>query len=372
MFEYTGHMRHVSSAAAHCGSAVASVAVLIPAYQPDRRLLLLVRSLLELSFPAIIVVDDGSGSGHAWVFEELAKDSRTCVLRHPANLGKGRALKTGLSYFLTHFPAFSGVVTCDADGQHAPEDVAAAAGTLESSPSKLVIGSRRFSGSVPLRSRLGNSLTRYVFALSTGRLLSDTQSGLRAMPRQMIPRLLELAGDRYEYEMNVLAEAAGTHGLVEVPIQTIYLDGNRSSHFSPVWDSMKIYFVLLRFGLSSLLAAGIDFIVFTAVFWATGNLLASLITGRVSSLVNFFLNRGFVFASRGAVASALLRYYALVVVVAAASYSGIAFLTQHAGMQVLPSKLWVESFLWLVSFSMQRAFVFRRRQEPRAHLLDRA
>jgi glycosyltransferase involved in cell wall biosynthesis len=337
---------------------VSGIAVLIPAWQPDRHLLQLVSSLLALSFPAVIIVNDGSEPDRDWIFEELARDPRVRVVRHAVNLGKGRALKTGLNVFLNHYGDFAGLVTCDADGQHTPEDIRATADGIHATPGKLIIGSRRFKADMPLRSRFGNTITKYVFAGLTGRKLGDTQSGLRGIPGQIVPRLLRLEGERYEYEMNFLADAAQTCGIVEVPIEAIYIDGNRSSHFNPVWDSMKIYFVLLRFYFSSLIAAGIDFVVFAITFWLTADVLISMITGRVSSLANFFLNRRFVFNSGGALASSLGRYYALVVLIAVASYGGIQFLSRTVGMNVLASKILVETMLSLVSFSVQRTFVF--------------
>ena len=338
--------------------ATGGIAVLIPAWQPDHNLPQLVTSLLELSFPAIIIVNDGSDADRERIFEELQELPPVRIVRHGANLGKGRALKTGMAYFLTHYRDYSGIVTCDADGQHRAADVLATAETLRSARGRLVLGSRRFETSVPFRSRVGNALTKYLFAAVTGKRLADTQSGLRGIPIQIVPWLLRLSGERYEYEMNVLAGAAARCGIVEVPIETIYLAGNRSSHFHPVWDSMRIYVVLARFYLSSLIAAGIDFAVFTLVFWITADVLLGVLAGRVSSLPNFFLNRRFVFTSDGLVRSALCRYYALVLVIAAASYSGIHWFTRTFGMNVPASKVLVETALSLVSFSAQRAFVF--------------
>jgi glycosyltransferase involved in cell wall biosynthesis len=337
------------------------VAVLIPVWQPGRDLVDLVSSLLALSFPAVIVVNDGSDSDRDAIFEEIRKDGRVRILSHAVNLGKGRALKTGLNEFLNQYPGFSGLVTCDADGQHRPGDVLLVAEAMETSPGVLILGSREFKPGIPLRSRFGNILTKYVFALLTGRKLGDTQSGLRGIPKQTIPKLLRLDGEGYEFEMNVLAEAANSCGIAEVPIETVYIDGNRSSHFNPVWDSMRIYFVLVRFYLSSLVSTGIDFVVFTIVFWATANLPASMIAGRVSSLANFFLNRRFVFSSSDGLAFALGRYYVLVALIALASYSGIRLLSGNLGMNVLVAKVLVETCLSLVSFSLQRTFVFDSR-----------
>jgi glycosyltransferase involved in cell wall biosynthesis len=336
-----------------------NIAVLIPAWQPDQQLSELATSLLTFGFGAILIVNDGSGPLHAEVFAALANDSRIRIIPHAINLGKGRALKTGFNEFLTLYPDFAGVVTCDADGQHRPSDVASVALELQVTPNKLILGCRKFTGPVPARSRFGNTVTNYVFAILTGKKLTDTQCGLRGIPRSIIPRLMRLEGERYEYEMNVLADAAGSCGVVEVPIETVYLNGNRSSHFNPVLDSMRIYFVLMRFFLSSLISAGIDFLVFTAVFWLTHSLAASVVAGRVSSLANFFLNRKFVFSNQSNLFAALTKYYVLVAVMGVASYSGINFLSEVVGLHVLVAKLLVETLLWVVGFAIQRTFVFR-------------
>ncbi len=341
-----------------------NIAVLIPAWQPDRVLIDLVVRLLEFDFGAIIIVNDGSGPSYEHVFQELcehapeASRARVHVVRHAVNLGKGRALKTGLNYFLNSFPDAIGIVTADADGQHSAEDILAVARQLEHDRLHLVLGSRRFQGEIPLRSRIGNTITRHVFSVLTGTSLSDTQSGLRGIPTELIPTVLRLDGERYEYEMNVLTHAAHSSGIAEVPIEAIYLDGNRSSHFNPIWDSMRIYFILLRFAASSLVAAGIDFVVFALVLWMTSNVLTSMIAGRVSTLVNFALNRRFVFNSGGGVVAPLMKYYALAALVGVAAYFSIQFLSGTLGFNVLVAKVLAESVLWLGSFSAQRIFIF--------------
>jgi len=225
--------------------SLARVAVLIPAWDPDRTLIPLVASLLELGFGAIIVVDDGSSSSE--IFSELKPLDRVHMLRHAINLGKGRALKSGINYFLCDFPAFDVLVTADADGQHAAADIARVATAALRNSTKAVLGSRGFVKDVPLRSRIGNGFTCRIFALVTGVRLIDTQTGLRAFPRSMLPSLLVLEGERYEYEMNVLTYICRTGSKpLEVPIETIYFEGNKSSRFNPIRDSMSIYFVLAR------------------------------------------------------------------------------------------------------------------------------
>jgi len=337
-----------------------SIAVLIPSWRPEPVLLALAEGLQRAGIEHIFVVDDGSGRDFDALFDAI-RHAGLPVLAHAVNLGKGRALKTGFNHLLLEHATLRGVVTADADGQHTIEDILAVARTLLTSDATPTLGVRTFAGAVPWRSRVGNTLTRVIFAFVTGVRVGDTQTGLRGLPLSLLPELMGLDGERYEYEMTMLAHLCrGGAKPVEVPIQTVYLDGNRSSHFNPVWDSMRIYFVLARFFLSSILAAGVDFAGFSLAFAVTHNVAASVAFGRLSSLVNFALNRRFVFHNRGSVASALWRYYTLVVAVGCLSYGLIWALTTLLHWNVFAAKLCVDIALSLISFSVQRTFIFRR------------
>jgi glycosyltransferase involved in cell wall biosynthesis len=335
------------------------IAVLIPAREPEMQLLILLRELLAAGFGAVIVLDDGSSSSCAEVFDAAARIAGVHCLRHAVNLGKGRALKTGINYFLNELPRFTALVTADADGQHTVADIVHVAQALPAAHGRVVLGSRKFARDVPLRSKLGNLLTRQAFRLATGAKLGDTQTGLRAFPRDLLPELLLLGGEHYEYEMTVLAHLcrSGRRPL-EVPIKTVYLDGNKSSHFDPIRDSMRIYFVLMRFFASSLVASGIDFAGFSITFTLTHTVLISIIVGRLSSLANFALNKRFVFQSGVPLPRALLRYYLLVLAVAAVSYGFIRALTGYLAWNLFVTKLVVDTLLSLASFSIQRTLVF--------------
>jgi glycosyltransferase involved in cell wall biosynthesis len=343
----------------NAADSLSRIAVLIPARGPERSLLTLLRELIAAGFGAVIVLDDGSSSSCAEIFNAAAQIDGVHRLRHAVNLGKGRALKTGINYFLNQLPEFTALVTADADGQHTSADIVRVAQALPAAHGRAVLGSRQFVQDVPLRSKLGNLLTRQVFRLATGAKLGDTQTGLRAFPRNLLPELLLLDGERYEYEMTVLAHLcrSGRRPL-EVPIETVYLDGNKSSHFDPVRDSMRIYFVLLRFFVSSLVASAIDFAGFSITFALTHNVLTGIIVGRLSSLANFALNKRFVFHSGVPLSRALLRYYLLVLGVAAVSYGSIRGLTGYLGWNVFVTKLVVDTLLSLASFSIQRTLVF--------------
>ncbi len=337
------------------------VAVLLPARRVEPALAPLVEELLAAGVGAIVLVDDGCPAEDKPALESLARKERVYLERHAVNLGKGRALKTGMNFCLTAFPEFLGLVTADADGQHSAADIVRVIEAFLSAPKQAVLGCRSFGGDVPLRSRFGNSLTRTIFHFASGHRVGDTQTGLRAFPQALLRELMVLPGERYEYEMTVLAYLCHRGNVpVEVPISTIYIDDNRSSHFNPVRDSMRIYFVLVRFYVSSLISAGLDMAGFTITYWLTRNILLSVVAGRSSSLVNFALNRGLVFHNHSSIRGSIWRYYLLVAVLGAISYSAIRGLSVRLGWNMVAIKILVESLLSLVSFSVQRTLVFSR------------
>jgi glycosyltransferase involved in cell wall biosynthesis len=335
-------------------------AVLIPAYRPGEALAGLVEALRERGLAPVVVVDDGSGPAHHEIFGRLSVMQDVRVLRHAVNLGKGAALKSGMNFILVEYPAAPGVVTVDADGQHDPADVAEVARVFDAHPEALVLGSRAFAGDVPLRSRLGNSITQTVMRFVAGQRLSDTQTGLRAVPRRLMERMLSVPATGFEFELEMLIAAKHLgFQVVEQPIRTIYEAGNPTSHFEPLRDSMRIYFVLLRFGMISMLTAALDNILFFMFFYPSGNIAASLFGARVIALgFNYAAVRKAVFLSREQHRIALPRYLLLAAANVALSYSLITFLSGTLGFRVMPSKIAVESVLFIANFAIQRDFVF--------------
>ena len=266
-----------------------NLAVLIPAFQPGRALVDLVETIAQQPYSAIVIVNDGSAPEYEPCFEAVARVPRVHVLRHYVNVGKGAALKTGINFILCSLPDCMGVVTMDADGQHHPEDARKVAEALLAQPDQLILGVRRFGSDVPLRSRFGNQATRLTFFLTTGQRLSDTQTGLRGIPRKMLPALLRLPSTGYEFELDMLlACKRQACPLQEVPIRTIYESGNPTSHFNPLLDSLRIYFVLLRFSFLSLATAIVDNLAFVLAFFALSSILYAQIIGRlVAVLFNY-------------------------------------------------------------------------------------
>ncbi|MBD5788283.1 glycosyltransferase [Cellulosimicrobium terreum] len=314
----------------------ARTAVVVPAYQPDARLVGLVDAL-RAAVPGlpVVVVDDGSDAGCGRVFRAV-RALGALVLTVPVNRGKGHALRTGIRWVRDQLPGH-GVACTDADGQHTVVDVLRVAARAEAEPDAVVLGSRRLAGRVPLRSRVGNAATRQAFALATGTRVHDTQTGLRAYGPGQLDELLGVGGDRYEYELRALLEASRSgRPVVEVEIATIYLEGNASSHFRPVADSVRVWAPLLRFAVSSLASAAVDVVALLALQVTTGSLLASVVGARLLSAgVNFAANRHLVF---GGVRGVPLRTAA---------------------------KLGTDLLLFVASYEVQRRVVFAVTRGPR-------
>ncbi len=338
-------------------------AVLIPAYRPGEIVVELVRTLAQSHVGPIIVVDDGSGAEFAERFRDIEQIPAVHLLGHAINLGKGAALKTGINHFLCAFPNLIGLVTADADGQHAANDILRVGTQLTARPETLILGTRQFDGRVPLRSRLGNQVSRALVRLLIGQRLSDTQTGLRGIPRSLLPHLLRISVSGYDFELEMLITAKHlAYPMREESVRTIYLDGNRNSHFNPILDSTRIYFILLRFGTLSLLTALVDNIVFFTAYHFTGGIGRSQMLARLVSVVfNYASARRLVFLSKQEHRIVLPKYLLLVLCSGLLSYSLIRLLTSTFGMHVMPAKLLAEGLIFIANFTIQRDFVFTRR-----------
>ena len=334
--------------------------VLLPAYEPEPGMLDLIDELKGQGLE-IIVVDDGSSAACRSLFLRASRSA--IVLHHPANRGKGAALRTGLTYIREHFSAPYAVVTMDADGQHTVPDALRVLALAEGEPGCLALGCRRFTGHVPLRSRFGNRVTRIVFRLAAGMDVSDTQTGLRAFTDRLTERMLAIPGDRYEYEMNVLMTCARDGiAIRELPIETIYENHNAGSHFHPLRDSFRIYREILRFSASSLVSFVVDYGLFCLFLPLLGSEIAANIVARVcSAAVNFTLNKHLVFGSRGHTWQAALRYAALAAGILVCNTALLAFLTEVCGIDSHLSKILTELALFAVSFAVQRMYIFKRK-----------
>ena len=329
----------------------------IPAYNPDETLLRLVEELRGY-FP-LVVVNDGSDSGLQ--FERLIATEGVTLLTHHSNRGKGAALKTAFRHVLDQYSNSIGVLTLDADGQHLPPDVVRIAQRLCEQPKSLALGVRSFTDGIPLRSRLGNLLTRWVMRVFTRVRISDTQTGLRGIPTSALPALLKIPFNRYEFETEMLvAMKESDFAFEEVPIQTVYLNANRGSHFRPILDSLRVYWVLLRHMLAGVTSVAVDYAVYLVALTFSGHILSSVYAGRVSSLlINFLLVKHFAFRSRSSGARQFVLYLIQVFGMAFVTAQVVSMAASLLDIAPAYSKIPVDTLMYPINFTIQRVLIFR-------------
>lgn len=329
------------------------LAILVPAYEPDEKLPNFIKNLTSLGVD-IVVVDDGSGAHCKQFFEQIQEYCK--ILTHEVNKGKGAALKTGISYLKDC--GYAGVVTADSDGQHCVDDIKKLLTAMEEYPNSLILGVRDVS-KMPKKSRVGNSLTRRLFHMLYDIKVTDTQTGLRGIPLgECSEPLLNLSGDRYEYEMNMLifSHQIFSGDIIEIPIETIYFDNNEKSHFRPIKDGLKIYIQIFKylpgFMLASFGSFLIDYVLFNGLFFVAGigTVLSTLIARVISASCNYYFNKHLVFRSEK---YNIINYFLLAACILCVNMGMMFVLVDIIHFPAYLAKLIVECLLYIVSFTVQ-------------------
>ena len=352
------------------------LAIVLPSLNPDSKFDRVVDGLIQNGFDRIVIVDDGSDEAHQSCFTRAESYPQCYVLHHGINKGKGRALKTAFSFVLEQLKDVRGVITIDGDGQHLVHDIIACGDRMLQENDKVVMGCRNFDlPGVPARSVAGNKTTSRLFRLCYGIKLSDTQTGLRAIPAQYLKSFCAIEGERFEYETNMLLQMKRMGiGFVEQPIETVYEDENSGSHYNAVKDSLRILKIMFKFLLSSGTAAFLDFLIFYLVLqffgakWGvSGTVYATIIARVFSSFVNFNANKSLVFQNQGHYQRALIRYYILCIIQTAVSAGLVTLFSWligealgHNTPAILSTlaKVVVDVFLFFISYGIQREWVF--------------
>lgn len=353
------------------------IPIIIPAYEPDERLIKLLKEFREKNVRDVILVDDGSSVEYKEIFQQakqILREIDGILLIHECNQGKGRALKTAFSYILDNCPEAIGTVTADSDGQHTIECISSVSDELLKNPNKLILGVRNFEEeNIPWKSEFGNKITMKVLGYVSGIHVSDTQTGLRGIPRGFMKELINVAGERFEFETRMLLESVGKYSIKEVPIKTIYdSKENHQTHFRPIKDSLKIYKILgakfFKYIFTSLSASVLDILIFTICCYllkegnSASQIVIATITARFfSATYNCAMNYKVVFNSNEKVLRAVLKYIFLAVIQMSLSaifvIGGVKILAPISEVIV---KIVVDTVLFFISFYIQRKYVFKK------------
>jgi len=341
-------------------------AFVIPAYNPDENLIYLVKKILQESNYPIFIINDGSKKMSDSIFKTIKTldENRIKVISHAINLGKGAALKTVFNYILTNYPEIEGVVTLDSDGQHSVKDCIRVLKELEKNSKAFVLGYRTFSKDIPLKSYIGNNISRFIYHLILGYNFKDTQTGLRGLSRDFMKKCLTINSNRFEFETEQLAKAVNEHlPIVEIPIKTIYIEGNKATSFRPLVDSFKIYFVLFRYALTSIITAVVDFLVFIIAIALGVNVFWSNMIARTFSIgVQYTLLDKYVFYSKAKIWSFIL-FALYVYMMGIVSATMQEKLIENIHFHVLAAKVLVEGILFFVNFAFLRLYIFTKKSK---------
>ncbi|MDD4035733.1 MAG: glycosyltransferase [Bacilli bacterium] len=337
------------------------VFIVVPTLNPNIKIMgEFIDHLLE-EFSNIVVVNDGSRESYNGFFESLEKKG-IIVLKHYINYGKGRGLKTAFNYILNKYDDCKCIVTADSDGQHAVKDILKCAEASLKSPNKLVLGTRDFyKDQVPFKSRYGNVITRNVFKIFIGLKITDTQTGLRALSREIIPKFMNTLGERFEYETNMLIECKNQNiGIEEVIIDTIYIDGNSESHFNPIKDSITIYKLFFKYIFANFSSFIIDillFVFFLNVLHINNVIIVATVLARIiSSIYNYVINRNLLF--KNASINFIVKHFTLVIIqMFVAGFAVDYIYTAMVSANPIIIKIIVDIILSVISLIIRKEFI---------------
>jgi len=352
-----------------------NVVILIPSFNPSYKLISYIDELINRGITDIIIVNDGSKKECIYIFDKLEKKSQCKVLNHAINQGKGRALKTGFNYFITTYKNKVGVITTDSDGQHNVDDVIRIAKELKNNNCNVILGTRDFNtNTIPLKSKFGNKITSLIYAVLYNKKITDTQTGLRGIPVDVIKKIITLEGEKFEYEINMLIYISRNKiNIKEITIDTIYTNKNIESHFKPIMDSLKIYSVIfkmfIKFSFSGIVSALLDITIFTILvkFIIYGSIQDKIFYGTIiariiSSVLNYFLNKNLVFESNSNKREYkyLLKYYTLCLLQMLVSWLLVITIYKVIKLDEVITKELVDLFLFVVSYQIQSRWIFNK------------
>ena len=338
--------------------------ILIPSYEPNKKLINLIIELKKKT-SNILVIDDGSGELYASIYEEIESMGIT-VVKHEVNQGKGAAIKTGINTIVERYLDIHSVVTCDSDGQHHYEDILHLYERANKDPKPMYLGVRNFKQKhVPFKSRFGNAFSSIYFFISTLKRCPDTQTGLRAIPLPLLDLSLRVKENRFDYEMVFLTQVAKKkYPMVYIPIQTIYENNNDHSHFRPVQDALLIYKKPLTYGFVGISSAMIDVLLFAIVIHILSNsvlsavAIATVSARIISGLYNFLMNKYVSFNKKGSLKKHAIKYGILYVIQLLLSIT-LVYLSGQLLLPMTLAKIVIDGTLFLGSYVVQNKWVFK-------------
>jgi glycosyltransferase involved in cell wall biosynthesis len=340
------------------------ICILIPSLNPDENLNELLGGIIKSNWKKIIIVDDGSTTETKKIFNAIVKKYGITLLTHEVNKGKGASIKTGLDYIKNHEIDSDGLITVDADGQHLVKDIIRIANSSVNNINDVIFGVRMFGKSTPFASMFGNKVTQFLLHSINSIAISDSQTGLRYLPKFLLDDLLNLPSNRYDYELDCLITIKNLNvNIIQVQIETVYIEDNKGSHFKGLLDSSKVLLILVRHSIISLSCFGFDIFLFALFFSYSESVLFATFMARLIVLPFYFIANKFV-AFRSFSGIKIIReiviYLFLVVLVAFLSAILLKLIEGYALHTILMLKVIVDTCLFFFAFYVQKNVIFKK------------
>ena len=338
--------------------------ILIPALQPDERLIQMIHGLYERGFHKIAVTDDGSSDDRQKYFQEV-EIMGVKVIHHSKKMGKGVALRSALRLADEKIGESDFYITADCDGQYSPEDIEKVAKELLENPDCFVLGVRTYERKKGKKVRFWlNSCQKLFFRITNhGKECPDPRSGLRGFPASLKKLALCTEGKSYDYELNFLDAAIQKTPVVVVPISSETHNINETSHFRPVVDLLGMYLKFWKYLFTSNVATVFDlvfFIIFESLFSKLGTIsifVATICARAISGSVGYILNRYISFQSKLNPGREMVRYSIVFVCQMAASGILVSLLSVIPIPTVIVKAI-IDTILFFVVYNIQKNWVF--------------
>lgn len=341
--------------------------VIIPVSSPGDKLNGYIASIIECGYKVILVFDGCEPDNIFHVNESCI------ILRNAVSQGVGRAVKTGVNYILTRLPECKCAVIADDTCTYSTEDIALCEDSALSDPAAIVLGSRKLTKtSVPFKARFINNSFRIMFRTLCGINIKDSRTSLRAFSRNLMADIMGVQGEGSDFMVNMLLYTKQRNiPITEAAVDAQYFPAPKKPLMNNLADLLNIFFVFIKFMVTSLSSFVIDLLAFTLFvnifkgFIASPQyyILYSTILSRViSAFVNFSLNKYTVFKNKGRTLKTFIKYASLCAVQLLVS-STLVFVVYDKIFAGAVSesiiKIFVDAILFFVSFQVQREWVFK-------------
>lgn len=337
--------------------------VILSSVKPDRRLIDFVHRLQDLMDCQVVLVFGNSKFVGMDGMDELMMSGCSFIMQSDTE-DAIFALQRAFSHVLRNSEEQTGVIVANADGVNPPTEIVRVANALFEQKNGIIISRPAHAGHTFVEDRLYAAAFRYLRYMITATVLQNGKLGICGISINLLPSIAALNIEHFESEFEEQLKSRPLACSIQLLPSVVYPVSMPKLSFHHRMQQSVFLLLLLRFCLSGILSAAIDFgLLFVVQIWSE-NLFVAVFTARtVSSIFNFIFNRTLVFHSTAKQRKGrkeLIRYYMLVAVMLTINYSLLSFFAKYLHLSLLAAKIVTEISLLSFSFIIQKFFVFNK------------